>query len=90
MWIPGYCEYELALHNSIVDNNRSLRFSVCTTSVVHTFLFCEGGFCMPDYEKMYFELLHKTENVVKILTEYMRDIANLYAQEILDIENELQ
>ena len=45
---------------------------------------------MPDYEKMYFELLHKTENVVKILTEYMRDIANLYAQEILDRENELQ
>ena len=27
---------------SLCDNNRSLHFSVCTTSVVHTFLIIEG------------------------------------------------
>ena len=35
---------------------------------------------MPDYEKMYFELLNKTERVVRVLTEYMRDIGDLYAE----------
>ena len=38
---------------------------------------------MPDYEKMYFELLNKTERVVRILTEYQQYIGNLYAEEIL-------
>ena len=39
---------------------------------------------MPDYEKMYFELLNKTENVVKVLAEYQRDIADMYAEAILE------
>ena len=42
---------------------------------------------MPDYEKMYFELLNKTENVVRVLTEYMRDVGNLYAEAIVDADD---
>ena len=38
---------------------------------------------MPDYEKMYFELLNKTERIVRILTEYQREIADMYAEAIL-------
>ncbi len=43
---------------------------------------------MPDYEKMYFELLNKTERVVRVLTEYMREIGDMYAEEILKSEEE--
>ena len=43
---------------------------------------------MPDYEKMYFELLKKTERVVRILSEYQREIGDMYAEEILKEENE--
>ena len=39
---------------------------------------------MPDYEKMYFELLNKTERIVKVLTEYQREIADMYALAILE------
>lgn len=39
---------------------------------------------MPDYEKMYFELLNKTERVVRILTEYQHEIANMYAEAIIE------
>lgn len=39
---------------------------------------------MPDYEKMYFELLNKTERIVRILTEYQREIADMYAEAILE------
>ncbi len=38
---------------------------------------------MPDYEKMYFELLNKTERVVRVLTEYMREIGDMYAEELI-------
>ena len=38
---------------------------------------------MPDYEKMYFELLHKTQRIVRILTEYQCEIANMYAEELI-------
>ena len=38
---------------------------------------------MLDYEKMYFELLNKTERIVRILTEYQREIGDLYAKELL-------
>ena len=38
---------------------------------------------MPDYEKMYFELLNKTEKVVRVLAEYQREIADMYYEEIL-------
>lgn len=44
---------------------------------------------MPDYEKMYFELLQKTERVVRILTEYQRELGDMYVEAILeDTENE--
>ena len=43
---------------------------------------------MPDYEKMYFEMLNKTERVVRVLTEYQREIADMYAEAILEESEE--
>ena len=70
-------------HLFCVTANRSLCFQCVRLRLCTLFYFGRNG-KMPDYEKMYFELLNKTERVVRILTEYQREIADMYAEAILE------
>ena len=88
MSIPADDKYECALFNSVCMTTwESTFFGVCDFGCAHFFVLWRNV-KMPDYEKMYFGLLNKTERVVKVLTEYQREIADMYAEAILEESEE--
>ena len=64
---------------NLFGDNRSLRFSVCMTSVVHTFLMEEKA--MPDYEELFLKLMKEIGKVEKDISRIRDEMCGMYFDE---------
>ena len=62
------------------DGYRGLHFSVCVTSVVHTFLIVRKGVSqiMPEYKDLYYKLFNRITDLIEELKELQVQAEEMY------------
>ena len=64
----------------VCDNYRSSHFSVCVTSVVHTFLIVRKGVIqiMPEYKDLYYKLFNRITDIIEEMKEIQNEAEEMY------------
>ena len=72
--------HSLELFENLCRSNRGLHFSVCITSVVHTFLFARKGVLqiMSEYKDLYYKLFNRITDIIEELKELQVQAEEMY------------